>query len=108
MFAFFVNIYMNEFDKLYEETLEAIEEGRFKGLATAGLIGLSALSANAKGDAHHKNHDIQSKQKSSVMRQDTKMAKLRELKILAQQAIANNDEKGFIAIEAEVKRLLKS
>ena len=42
---------MNEFDKLFEEEMSKLAEGRFKSMATAGLMGLGALGGASNADA---------------------------------------------------------
>lgn len=42
---------MNEFDKAYDDLMMRLEEGKFKSLATAGMLGLGALGGASDADA---------------------------------------------------------
>lgn len=61
MFDFFVNIYMNDFDDIYEEEMRILTEGAFKNIATAGMLGLGALGADNAVADHNTRPPIQKK-----------------------------------------------
>ena len=69
MIRFFcVNTYMDNFDKIFNDEMSKLDEGAFKSLATAGLVGLGALGGTSNADARTNDPTTQVSPSSRVQR----------------------------------------
>lgn len=93
---------MNEFDRSYEEEMRLIDEGSFKSLAAAGLMGLGALGGTPDVDAYQSNTATQSSPRRAVRRvsDETVLTKTLPLTKWAEgyRDTAYNDSKGIPTI----------